>query len=261
MCIFLLFFSITNPWEVELAEEIKVPVCSEEVLEIKTFANYTYFLCGDKILRVGNGIIQFGTFGMESGELVEPISMDIENGRLYILDYGSRNIKIFDRDGNYIYERRIETEEPASIAISNERLFILDPLRYKIDVYGKETLLRSFGNFGKGAGFINEPLDIDVSSGKVYILEKNRVSVFSEYGDFIQTTEIKEGKTISVDKYVSISTDSTTFLYDQNLEKIECFEGPFSTTEGKNLFIFADSTLRKYNIGYSNEGIGSSKEK
>jgi len=261
MSIIFFLLAITNPWKVGLTEKLEVPVSLEEIIEIKTFGSYTYFLLRDKILRVGNGIIQFGTFGMESGELVEPISMDIENGRLYILDYGSRNIKIFDRDGNYIYERRIETEEPASIAISNERLFILDPLRYKIDVYGKETLLRSFGNFGKGAGFINEPLDIDVSSGKVYILEKNRVSVFSEYGDFIQTTEIKEGKTISVDKYVSISTDSTTFLYDQNLEKIECFEGPFSTTEGKNLFIFADSTLRKYNIGYSNEGIGSSKEK
>ena len=61
-------------------------------------------------------------------------------------------------------------------------------------------------------------------------------------------TEVKEGKTISVDKYVSISTDSTTFLYDQNLEKIECFEGAFSTTEGKDLFIFGDSTLRKYVI-------------
>ncbi len=244
----IFLFSITNPWKVEFAEEIKVPVCSEEVLEIKTFANNTYFLCDHKVLRVGKEIIQFGTFGMESGELVEPISMDIENGRLYILDYGSRNIKIFDRDGNYIYERRIETEEPASIAISNERLFILDPLRYKIDVYGKETLLRSFGNFGKGPGFINEPLDIDVSSGKVYILEKNRVSVFSEYGDFIQITKIKEGKTISVDKYISISTDSIIFLYDQNFKEIGNFEGAFSATEGMNLFISEDSTLRKYEI-------------
>jgi len=244
----ILLFSITNPWKVELAEKLEVPVSSEEIIELKTFANYTYFLCGHKILREGNGIIQFGTFGMESGELVEPISMDIENGRLYLLDYGSRNIKIFDRDGNYLYEREIETEEPASIAISNERLFILDPLRYKIDVYGKESLLYSFGNFGDGAGFINNPLDIDVSSGKVYILEKNRVSVFSEYGDFIQMIELEEGKTISVDKYVSISADSTTFLYDQNLEKIECFSPGFSTTEGKNLLIFKDSTLRKYEI-------------
>ncbi len=248
MSAIFLLFSIVNPWKVEISEKITVPLSSKEVLEIKTFANYTYFLCDNKIFREGNGIIQFGTFGMESGELAEPISMDIENGRLYILDYGSRNIKIFDRDGNHLYEREIETEEPASIAISNERLFILDPLRCKIDVYGKESFLYSFGNFGKGAGFINNPIDIDVSSGKVYILEKNRISVFSEYGDFIQMTETKEGKTISVDKYVSISTDSTTFLYEQNLEKIEFFEGAFSTTEGKNLFIFEDSTLWKYEI-------------
>lgn len=235
-----------NPYKVELAEKVKVPLSSNEVFEIKIFANYTYFLSDNKIFREGNGIIQFGTFGMESGELAEPISMDIENGWLYILDYGSRNIKIFDRDGNYLYEREIETEEPSSIAISNERLFILDPLRYKIDVYGKEAFLYSFGNFGKGTGFINNPLDIDVSSGKVYVLEKNRISVFSEYGDFIQMTEVENGKAISVDKYVSISTDSTTFLYDQNLEKIECFEGDFSATEGKNLTMLADSTLRKY---------------
>lgn len=253
MCIFLLFFSITNPWKVELVEKVKIPLFSKEVFEIKTFANYTYFLCDNKILREGKGIIQFGTFGMERGELAEPISMDIENGRLFILDYGSRNIKIFDRDGNYLYEMEIETEEPASIAISNERLFILDPLRYKIDVYGKESFLYSFGNFGKGAGFINNPLDIDVSSGKVYVLEKNRISVFSEYGDFIQMTETKDGKTISVDKYVSISTDSTTFLYNQKLEKIKCFEGGASATEGKNLILFADSTLSKYMISESKE--------
>ncbi len=248
LSIIFLLLSIANSWNVEFTEQVKVPVSSEEVLEIKTFGDYTYFLCRNKILREGNGLIQFGTFGMESGELVEPISMDFENGWLYILDYGSRNIKIFDRDGNYLYEREIETEEPTSIAVSNERLFILDPLRYKVDVYGKESILHSFGNFGKGAGFINEPLDIDVSSGKVYILEKNRISVFSEYGDFIQMIEIKEGKSISVDKYVSISTDSTTFLYDQNLEKIECFKGAFSTTEGKNLFIFKNSTLSKYEV-------------
>ena len=244
----IFLFSITNPCKVELTEEVKVSVCSKEVLKIKTFGNYTYFLLRDKILREGKGIVQFGTFGMESGELVDPISMDIENGRLYILDYGSRNIKVFDRDGDYIYEREIETEEPASLAISNERLFILDPLRYKIDVYGKEDIFNSFGNFGKGPGFINEPLDIDVSNGKVYILEKNRVSVFSEYGDFIQAREINKGKTISVDKYISISTDSITFLYDQNFKEIGNFEGAFSATEGKNLFIFADSTLCKYEI-------------
>lgn len=248
MNIIILILSIVNPLKVELKKQVKVPVSQGEVIEIKIFGNYTYFLLRDRILREGNGIIRFGTFGMESGELVDPISMDIENGRLYILDYGSRNIKIFDRDGNYLYEREIETEEPASIAVSNERVFILDPLRYKIDIYGKDSFLYTFGNFGKGAGFIDNPLDIDVSSGKVYILEKSRISVFSEYGDFIQMIEIKEGNAISVDKYIGISTDSTIFLYDQNLEKIACFEGKFSTTDGKNLFTFKDSTLWKYEI-------------
>jgi hypothetical protein len=248
MVFILLFLSIVNPWKIELAEELKVPVPQEEIIDIKTFGNYTYFLCRDKILREGNGLIQFGTFGMESGELVEPISMDIENGRLFVLDHGSKNIKIFDRNGNYLILREIETEEPASIATSNERIFILDPIRYKIDVYGENSLLYSFGNFGEGAGFINNPLDLDVSSGKVYIPEKNRVSVFSEYGDFIQMIEIEKGETISVDKYVSISSDSATVLYDQNLEKIASFSPGLSTTEGKNLIIFADSTLRKYVI-------------
>jgi hypothetical protein len=248
LSIIFLLFSIVNPWKVGLTEQVKVPVCSEEILEIKTFGNYTYFLCDYRILREGNGIVQFGTFGMESGELVEPISMDIEAGWLYILDYGSRNIKIFDRDGNYIDEREIETEEPIAIAVSNERTFILDPLRYKIDVYGKESLLYSFGNFGKAPGFMNNPVDIDVAGGKVYILEKDRISVFSEYGDFINVNEIKEGKTISADKYVSVSTDSTILLFDQNLEKIKCFEGEISATEGNNLFIFKDSTLCKYEI-------------
>jgi hypothetical protein len=250
----IFLFSITNPTNIELIEEVKVPVCSEEILEIKTFGNYTYFLCDYKILREGNGIVQFGTFGMESGELVEPISMDIEAGWLYILDYGSRNIKIFDRDGNYIDEREIKSEEPVAIAVSNERTFILDPLRYKIDVYGEESLLYSFGNFGKGPGFMNNPVDMDVTSGKVYILEKNRISVFSEYGDFIDMNEIKEGKTISADKYVSVSTDSTTLLFDQNVEKIKSFEGEISATEGNNLFIFNDSTLWKYVIEENIEG-------
>jgi len=249
----IFLFSIVNPWKVELTEKVKVPVSQEEILEIRTFGNYTYFLCRDKILREGNGIVQFGTFGMESGELAEPVSIDIETGWLYILDYGSRNIKIFDRDGNYIDEREIETEEPIAIAVSNERIFILDPLRYKIDVYGEESLLYSFGNFGKGPGFINNPVDIDVALGKVYILEKDRISVFSEYGDFINMNEVKGGKNISADKYVSVSTDSTTLLFDQNLEKIECFERGVSATEGNNLFIFKDSTLWKHEI---EKGIG-----
>jgi len=253
MNIILLIFSITNPYKVEITEKVKIPVSQGEVIDMKTFGNYTYFLCDYKILREGNGIVQFGTFGMESGELAEPISMDIESGWLYILDYGSRNIKIFDRDGNYIDEREIETEEPIAIAVSSEKIFILDPLRYKIDVYGKESLLYSFGNFGKGPGFMNNPVDIDVASGKVYILEKDRISVFSEYGDFINATEFKGGKAVSADKYVSISKDSTTLLFDQNFEKIKCFEGKISAAEGNNLSIFKDSTLRKHEI---EKGIG-----
>ncbi|MEO0294354.1 MAG: hypothetical protein ABIN61_09110 [candidate division WOR-3 bacterium] len=250
----ILLFLIVEPFKVELTEEVKVPVSSEEVLKIKTFGNYTYFLLKDKILREGNGIIKFGNFGMEEGELTGPVSIDIENGRVFVLDRGSKNIKVFDRNGNFLFSREIETEEPTSIAISGEKVFILDPLKSQIDVYGESSLSYSFGHFGKGEGFINSPLDIDVIGGRVYVLERDRVSIFSEIGDFIQAVNLKNGKSISVDKYISILTDSTTILFDQSFKKIGCFKGEFSATEGKRLVIFENGILRKYNIGYSYEG-------
>lgn len=94
-------------------------------------------------------------------------------GRIYALDSNEANVKVFDRDGNYI---------------------------------------RTIGRKGQGPGELQSPNDIYIDDkDKIYISDvgNDRLSVFNEHGDFIDSFNFQE---YSVSKIIGVNAKDEIVL-------------------------------------------------
>jgi len=124
------------------------------------------------------------------------LALDPPSGRLYLVDTGSHEIKVFARDGALLKKfghRGTGTGEfnyPTMIWMSNEgEILVSDSMNFRTQVFDSAgNFLRQFGEAGDGAGHLAQPKGIATDShGHVYIADSmtHSVQIFDRSGDFL----------------------------------------------------------------------------
>jgi len=124
------------------------------------------------------------------------LALDRPSGRLYLVDTGSHEVKIFARDGALLkrFGRRGtgsgEFNYPTMIWMNDSsELLVTDSLNFRIQVFDSAgNFLRKFGEVGDGAGDQAQPKGIATdSTGNVYIVDSmmHAVQIFDPSGVFL----------------------------------------------------------------------------
>lgn len=149
-----------------------------------------------EIHRYGSDEILQLRFGKEN--LRRPTGLAVDSGRqrLYVVDTGSHQVKVFDTEGVFlktIGERGTGPGKfnfPTGIDLDRDgNLYVLDAMNARVQVLDPEgNFVRAFGERGTALGAFQVPKAIAVSpSGHVYITDsrQSRVFIFDLEGRFL----------------------------------------------------------------------------
>lgn len=171
---------------------------------------------------------QFGGFGTGSGRLSNPSSFCVSPNYIYVYDEGGDKISKYNLNGDFIgtlFENNnlgrceIDIDDYGYIYLCSE-----DGNKIvKISNTGEEIL--SFGSFGWGEGFLDNPGGVVVgSNGDVYVsdTDNSRVEVFNSQGQFkreIGKEVLKKPICLELDEWNNL------FVCDAEEKKISVFDG------------------------------------
>ncbi len=133
----------------------------------------------DQILKIspnGEKLFELGGFGYSSQKLKDPTQIDIDsNGEIYIADRGNGRIAIFDRLGSYLKQMKDHLKSPTGVAVDEDGLiFVCDESTAELGLYTPRGVrLMYIGGYSETEKF-RKPVDLAVSSKRVYILDSGR---------------------------------------------------------------------------------------
>jgi len=125
------------------------------------------------------------------GELNSPIDAQMDtDGRLYVLDHGNHQIRIYDPQGQAIgtIGGNGDLHLPQDMQVHEGRIYVCDTLTHQIDVFDTDgNLVSTIGEFGiDGGKELNGPVSITVGNdGNLHVLEvgNGEVQVFTTGGE------------------------------------------------------------------------------
>ena len=124
------------------------------------------------------------------------ISANVEKERLYIVDTGDHDLKIFDFDGKLIKtvsddlttDDKFHFPTHVSTTVDND-ILVNDALNYKIKRFDSDGhLLSSFGEEGDGPGTFSRPKGVaSDSEGNIYVVDNlfDNLQIFDSTGRFL----------------------------------------------------------------------------
>ena len=152
-----------------------------------------------KINLDGKILKKIGGFGWNDGQFDIPSSIVSTAIDIYVADFNNHRIQRFDQNLNFISSleksESVYFEYPASIALSTKGdLYILDSKNKKVlKINGFSKLERTFGNYESGKIVLSEPRLIKLDQSQlIYILDKDQIIVYDEFGSFIKTIPVPE---------------------------------------------------------------------
>jgi len=152
-----------------------------------------------KINLDGKLLKKIGGFGWNDGQFDIPSSIVSTAIDIYVADFNNHRIQRFDQNLNFISSleksESVYFEYPASIALSTKGdLYILDSKNKKVlKINGFSKLERTFGNYESGKIVLSEPRLIKLDQSQlIYILDKDQIIVYDEFGSFIKTIPVPE---------------------------------------------------------------------
>jgi len=124
------------------------------------------------------------------------LALDRPSGRIYLVDTGSHEVKVFARDGALLrrFGRRGtgpgEFNYPTMIWMNDSgEILVTDSMNFRTQVFDSAgNFLRQFGEAGDGAGHQAQPKGIATdSNGHVYIVDSmmHAVQIFDSSGTFL----------------------------------------------------------------------------
>jgi DNA-binding beta-propeller fold protein YncE len=124
------------------------------------------------------------------------IAVDPTSGRLYVLDTGSHQVKVFEAGHTFAFAfgRRGtgdgELNYPTAIWRDQEgRLLVADALNFRVQLFDAEgRFLAKFGQPGDATGYFSRPKGVAVDrSGHVYVVDAlfHAVQIFTPSGDLL----------------------------------------------------------------------------
>ncbi len=182
----------------------------------------------------------FGREGRGDGQFVTPIELRISaSGKFYVADKGQDSVQIFDNGGKFL--RAVQKlNAPVSIDIDEqENLYVLESSTNTISIHAAQGAM--IGNFGKakeGApGELVKPAALMVTSEEVYVLDGNRVKVFSHKGEYLRSFGSKGGRAGELDYPVAMAKKDGTafFIAERSNKRIQTFETQYKPVAPEHL--------------------------
>ncbi len=133
-----------------------------------------------------------GKFGIGEGEFASPAAIEVEGGRIYVLDRGKRKIMVFTLRGEFLFEFGENLEDPVAFSLDGlGRVYVLDRVLYSVLVFttGGEYLY-SFGSYGTGDAFFENPSLLCAWGNKVAVKDKDKIKVFDYRGEFLYSIRL-----------------------------------------------------------------------
>ncbi|PCJ21170.1 MAG: hypothetical protein COB02_00875 [Candidatus Cloacimonadota bacterium] len=158
-----------------------------EELALEFISNESYDELSDNLLSSGEQYeleLMIGRRGSNDGELLLPISMDIFNNELYVVDYGNSRIQIFTLEGKF--KRLLSlagVTKPVHLKITKENILVVDEGEAKLFIFNHQgQIIKTMGGAGVGQGKLNSPNSVAIDSQGLYWIsddKNNRITIFS----------------------------------------------------------------------------------
>jgi hypothetical protein len=222
-----------------------------------------------KLDSTGSEILTIGGYGWEESAFDEPVSVFTNTLSVYVADKNNDRIQRFDKDLNFLslYSGRnnsnIEFGYPTCIVITDiGDLFFLESDNNRILKFNLtgEFLLEIGGN-DAGAFALTNPTNFSSDAdGNIYVLDKNKVKVFDQYGNgkFIFSLDFQPNKIFIYRNRIFYIQKSRITVYDlkdrriineykhfDNLMEEEIIDAKIKSSK---LFVLTPSRILKYMI-------------
>ncbi len=123
------------------------------------------------------------------------LAYDASRQQLYITDTLAHRVKVYDRDGGFLFaigergEGHAQFNFPSHLAFRDDRLFVNDTLNFRIQIFTHDGRhLSTFGKHGDATGSFGQPKGVAVDAdGHVYVSDAlaSRVQIFDQNGVFL----------------------------------------------------------------------------
>jgi DNA-binding beta-propeller fold protein YncE len=152
---------------------------------------YAPLLGQHRVLRLSSDGDVVGTFGAARLEDPHGISVDPEDGTIWVADRATNKIQHFQADGDFIDEMEL-TDDPGEptiqqamdVQVSATHVYVSDTKGHRILVWTKDGDFFGVGASASGAGAVQGPMGMDIANGHLYVAEtvNNRIHDFTISG-------------------------------------------------------------------------------
>lgn len=215
--------------------EKKLKIANVKPIAIALNADGSTWLLDKKENRVikfdatnGKIISSFGSEGTGEGQFELPTDLAISaSGKVYVADKGRDSVQVFDSEGKFLSAVR-KLAHPGSIAVDKQdNLYVLENANNIVSIYSAQGALIS--NLGKqnveSPGNLLKPVALMVTLDEVFVLDGNRVKVYSHQGEYLRSFGAKGGLQGELDEPTAIvqKDDTSFFIAERSNKRIQTF--------------------------------------
>ncbi len=136
-----------------------------------------------KLNSAGRPDVSFGDFNWGAGQLQQPAKIEVSAAdQVFVSDLKANAIVVFDYYGNFVTRFGSDALlKPSGLAAADGYLYVADSGHHQVAVFNQQhQLVFRWGELGSQFGAFNEPVDVGIHRGKIFVLDAGnaRVQVF-----------------------------------------------------------------------------------
>ena len=244
---------VNHPYDIDISSDERIYVLNRM---------YTNSAFGIRVQICDMNDEWYGEFGESGGDgsnqFLVPVAMDFDrNDRLYVTDESHHQVKIFDKNGNFIEawgrgnSKASNLSGPSGICVdSQNEIIVVEQYPGKITKISSDGEIQfSFGENGTNNGQFDLPWGVTVDrEDNIYVADwrNDRVQKFTMNGEFIMSVgvsgegpgELKRPSGVAVDR------QGVIYVADWGNERVQIFDA-----EGKFIRVLqGDADLSKWSV-------------